>query len=102
MISLYKGKGAKTDGNSYRGISIMQALAKLYSHLVLRLFVDATKSRKLHKRCPSGFQKKHRLKDNIQLPMCAMQVAKAMGRRVVSVFMDLQKAHDHIDRKILM
>lgn len=40
--------------------------------------------------------------DNIQLLMYSMQTAKTMGRSAVIVFVDLEKAYDHIDCTKLM
>lgn len=99
---LYKGKGDKHDMNNYYSILIMPPLVKLYSYLVHHHMLKVTKLRSLHAAYQSGFQKQHHLKDSIQLVMCDIQTAKAMGSSAVVVFIDLEKVYDRIDFTKLM
>ena len=50
-MPLYKGKGARTDPDSYRGISLIHPLGKLMSTLVLNQLEKNAEDLKLRAKC---------------------------------------------------
>lgn len=62
-MPLFK-KGDKQDCSNYRGISLLQPLAKLYTKCVLHRLERVVEQDALRAKEQSGFKKFHKLEDN--------------------------------------
>jgi ribonuclease HI len=97
---LYKGKGATSDPDSYRPISLTSLVVKAMERLVLGRLVKQLES-KLHV-AQCGFRRKHACFDNIYALLTAIrrrwlsrQPTGQQHRRILSaVFLDFSKAFD--------
>lgn len=101
VCPLYKGKGKKEDFNSYRPISIIPAIAKIFENgLTTRLLKFLTSTEALSDR-------QYAYREGRSTTMLAREVvtrilqAREHRREVAVLFCDLSKAFDVADHKIL-
>lgn len=101
IITLYKGKGNKSDPNNYRGLSITSNIAKLFSNILntrLSIFLEPSLNSSQF-----GFRKNFRTSDNIFVLKTIMNKYVHMDKKKVYVaFIDLRKAFDSVWRNGLL
>ena len=96
LLPLWKHKGSKGDPGMYRGISLIHPLGRWFAKCV-ELRFDADSNARFAT-AQGGFRKHHRCEDQCMLLQLLYECAQADRRRVVSVFVDLAKAYDRVDR----
>ena len=97
LITLYKS-GNKMDCGNYRGISIMDTLAKLYdlmilSRLQLWCFID---------KCQAGAQKGRGCLEQIMTLRLIIDFALGKKEKLYVLFVDFSKAYDRVPRQKLI
>ena len=99
IMPLWKHKGSKDDPKTYRGISLIHPLGRLFAKCVeARLESDP---RAAYADAQGGFRKHHRCEDQCLILQMIYECAQADRQRVLSVFVDLEKAYDRVDRNKL-
>ena len=96
MMPLWKHKGSKSDTETYRGISLIHPLGRWFAKCVEQRLDSDSNAR--HATAQGGFRKHHRCEDQCMILQLLYESAQADRRRVVSVFVDLAKAYDRVDR----
>ena len=99
IVPLYKGKGDKRDCGSYRGISLLSVVGKLYGRVLIERVIECTDGAIGGEQC--GFRKGMSCGDQIFAvrQICEKKLEK--HQEVFWAFMDLEKAYDRIDREAL-
>ena len=97
LITLFKS-GNRMDCGNYRGISIMDTLAKVYDKLLLNrltLWSDIDKSQ-------AGAQKNRGCIEQIMTLRLLMDFAKFKKKKLYLLFIDFSKAYDKVPRNKLL
>ena len=97
MVNIFK-KGSRIDCNNYRGISILQALAKLYDLVLSRRFILWYKPRDQQ----AGAQKGRGCEEQILCLRLLIDIARRKKLSLYVTFVDFQKAYDKVDRGKLL
>ena len=95
---IYKNKGDPNDPDSYRGITLVSCLGKVYTAILnnrLNTFAEAVD---LISNCQAGFRKGYSTVDNIFCLYSLIQLYLASGRKLFCTFVDFRKAFDTIWR----
>ena len=99
IAPVWKRKGDPDDATTYRGISVVHPLAKLYALVLLRRLDVAAEARQLHAPEQAGFRRGYRIEDH-QLLLTYLMLSAASGRGPLAVaFLDLEKAYDRVPRR---
>ena len=99
IVPLYKGKGDKFNCNSYRAISLLSVPGKLFARIVIDRVREITQGKIWD--VQSGFMPGKGCADQI---FALQQVVEKFGnarRKVYGAFVDLEKAYDNVDRRVL-
>ena len=101
VTTLYKGKGSKTDANSYRGISLLSCLYKIYTGIIykrLQVWADEIlpPSQFGFRKGKSTIDAAKTLRDNIHL------YVNSSSGKYYACFIDFEKAFDTVDRNLLL
>ena len=99
IVPLYKGKGDKCECSSYRGISLLSVVGKVYGRVLIERIRRGTEEVIGEEQC--GFRKGRGCVDQIFVVRQICEKALAKGMDVFWAFMDLEKAYDRVDRKAL-
>ena len=99
IVPLYKGKGDSCECGSYRGISLLAVVGKLYGRVLIERVVEMTEVAVGEEQC--GFRRGRGCVDQIFAVRQICEKFRAKGREVFVAFMDLEKAYDRIDREAL-
>ena len=98
---LYKGKGEKTDPNSYRGISLLSCVYKCYSAILYNRLSNWVELQKLLPDTQYGFRKGR------STILAAKKLIESTRRGIRSkkryyvCYVDFEKAFDKLDRQLL-
>ena len=99
-VTLYKNKGPKSDGGNYRGISLRSIGGKILARILLnRLITSVSESNLTEAQC--GFRPGH---STIDMMFAVRQVKEKCIEQqmdLYSVFIDLTKAFDTVNREAL-
>ena len=99
IVPLYKGKGDRRECGSYRGISLLSVVGKVYGRVLIERVVESTDEAIGEEQC--GFRRGRGCSDQI---FAVRQICERMlgkNREVFWAFMDLEKAYDRVDREAL-
>ena len=98
-MPLYKGKGDTRECGSYRGISLLSVVGKVYGRVLIERVIECTDGAIGGEQC--GFRKGMSCSDQVFAvrQICEKKLEK--HQEVFWGFMDLEKAYDRIDRKAL-
>src|SRR5215469_5830357 len=99
VVPVYKGRGNKSECGSYRVISMMSVVGKLYGRVVIDRVKNITKG--LVGEEQGGFRKDRRCVDQMFAVKGLCEKYREKGREIYFGFMDLEKAYDRIDREAL-
>ena len=97
VVPLYKGKGDRFACSSFRGISLLSVVGKLYGKVLIRRISDSTEGVICEEQC--GFRRGRGCVDQIFAVRQVCEKYLAKGKEVFWGFMDLEKAYDRIDRE---
>ena len=97
IVPLYKGKGDRLSCGSYRGISLLSVVGKLYGRVLIRRTREGTEGEIREEQ--GGFMRGRGCIDQIFAirQVCEKHLGK--GEEVLFAFMDLEKAYDRITRE---
>uniref|UniRef100_UPI003EB93A31 RNA-directed DNA polymerase n=1 Tax=Klebsiella pneumoniae TaxID=573 RepID=UPI003EB93A31 len=93
------GKGDKYECTSYRGISLLSVVGKVYGRVLIRRVREGTEGVIGDEQC--GFRRGRGCTDQIFAVRQVCEKYLAKGKEVFWAFMDLEKAYDRIDREAL-
>ena len=99
IVPLYKGKGDKYECGSYRGISLLSVVGKLYGRVLINRISSETECAIGEEQC--GFRRGRGCVDQVFAVRQMCEKAIERGKEVVWAFMDLEKAYDRVDRNAL-
>ena len=101
VIPLYK-KGAKTDINNYRPISLLNVFSKIYEKVMKKFLVSFLDSNKILSKAQYGFQRNKSTED--VLIQFSKNIYEQLNKSnsVLSIFIDFSKAFDTVPHKILL
>ena len=99
VVPLYKGKGDKFDCGSFRGISLLSVVGKLYGRILIERVREGTEN--VIGEEQGGFRRGRGCVDQVfaMRQVCEKYLDK--GKDVYWAFMDLEKAYDRVDREAL-
>ena len=100
LVSLYKGKGKKSVCGSYRGITILEAVGKVFARLMLNR-VDEVISSNVIPEAQSGFRPGRGTADMIFSARQLQEKCVEQRMPLYQVFVDLTKAFDTVNRDAL-
>ena len=95
-------KGARQDVNNYRPISIIPAVAKIFERIIYNQLYEYLNVNDLLANCQSGFRSIHSTLTSLLEATNSWSVNIDNGFINGVVFIDLKKAFDTIDHKILL
>lgn len=101
VIPIFK-KGCPTDVNNYRPISLLPAMSKILEKLMYIRVVSFLNQQQFFNKHQFGFRKKHSTSHAIMLMVEEIVKAFNEKRFVLGIFLDLSKAFDTIDHRILL
>lgn len=101
LSAVPKSKGQKDDLDSYRGIAVGNALAKLYSMVLLSRLDRWAEVHGVRARGQAGFRPHRGTADNVFVLSHVTERARHYGRPVYCAFIDFRKAYDSINRDLL-
>lgn len=94
--------GDRSDGKNYRPISITSALAKVAEKLLLSQLNEFLETNEILSTSQFGFRKKVSCHDALLYATESFRIAMDKGDFIACAFLDLSKAFDSLDHKILM
>ena len=96
IVTLYKNKGDRSDCNSYRGISLLSIVGKVYARVALgRLQVLAER---IYPESQCGFRKERSTVDMIFSVRQLQEKCREQQQPLYMAFVDLTKAFDYVSR----
>ena len=94
-------KGDVNDVSNYRGITLINVLAKVYSQLLLNRLTYWTEMYDKITKSQFGFQKRKSIIDCIFILQSVVSKVLSKGQKLYCVFIDYEKCFDKIDRALL-
>ena len=101
LTAIPKPKGDLSNMDDYRGIAVGNALAKLYSTLLMQRMDAWAESHKHRAKGQAGFRRDRSAADNIFVLQHSIERARAHNQVVYCAFIDFQKAYDSVNRDLL-
>ena len=102
IIPIYKGKGSHSALDSYRPISILSPVSKLFEKLLAEQIYNYLESNKLLNAAQFGFRRNLSCELALTTLMENLRNALDSGNDIIAVFLDLSKAFDTIDHVLLL
>ena len=102
ITPIFKNTGKKEDPNNFRPISVLPAPAKLFEKIInsqIRIHIE---SNNLYSDKQFGFRSSLSTKDAIEKVVNFISINQNASRNVVATFVDLRKAFDVVNHKILL
>ena len=99
---IYKNKGEKSDPNSYRGISVLSPVAKLFEKVLAKQITEYLEKNYLFSENQHGFRKGHSCETALHELISYMNVARDKKLTTILLFIDFRKAFDTCDTKLLL
>ena len=100
-IQLYKSKGARTDANNYRGITLIDIICKIYCELINRRIVRHCEEHGFLTEHQNGFRKHRCGAHHLFCMMKSLKILRSMGKQARIFFLDYRKAFDTVPHDIL-
>ena len=99
IVPFWKGKGAKSDCNNYRGITLLSVPGKVFAHVLLQ----RVRTQLLATQRPeqSGFTPGRSTVDRILTLRVLSERRRAFNQPLFAAYVDLKKAFDSVDREAL-
>ncbi|CAF3398890.1 unnamed protein product [Rotaria socialis] len=99
LIRLYKNKGDRTVCGNYRGISLLVVTGKIFSRIILNRIQNVIYKQLLEQQ--AGFRRNKSTIDPIFTLKLIMEKSQEYNKSLFLCFIDIQKAYDSVDRKLL-
>ena len=102
VIPVFKNKGSSLEVSNYRPISLLSNIDKIFEKVVYSRLISFLNQHKIFSKNQFGFRSKHSTND--ALVNITEQIRRALDRSqfACGTFIDLQKAFDTVDHKILL
>ena len=97
IVPLYKGKGERSECASYRGISLLSVVGKVYGRVLIKRIRVGTEDRICDEQ--GGFRRGRGCVDQVFAVRQVCEKYLGRNKEVFWAFMDLEKAYDRIDRE---
>ena len=101
VIPLYK-KGAKSDPNNYRPISLLNVFSKIFEKIMKTKFMTFIKEQNILSPAQFGFQQNVSTEDALTLFSNKLYSQLDKSNSVLSIFIDFTKAFDTVPHSILI
>jgi hypothetical protein len=101
VVPVFKGKGDATVMDNYRGIAVGNALAKLYSLVLLARLDDWAEAGRWRAHGQAGFRAGRGTLDNIFILNHVIEKSRQDRKPVFTAFIDFRKAYDSVNRDLL-
>ena len=98
---IYKNKGDINNPDSYRGITLLSCLGKLFTSIINKRLTAFINSKQIMSEAQAGFRKGYSTTDQIFTLKCIVELFLCQGRRLFCTFVDYSKAFDSINRAML-
>ena len=99
MVPIYKGKGDRRDCGSYRGISLLSIVGKVYGRILVERIRKTSEKRVGEEQ--RGFRRGKGCVDQIFTLKQLNEKYTEGGKELHLAFIDLEKAYDRVDRAAL-
>jgi hypothetical protein len=96
VTPLYKNKGNTEDSNSYRGISVLPPIAKIFEKLLCEQIVSYFEDNLLFSKSQHGFRKNASCETALNILFERWKSILDDGEIILSIFIDFQKAFDYV------
>ena len=94
-------KGDVNDAQNYRGVTLINVIAKVYSQLLLNRLTNWSKKHEKINKNQFGFQQGKSITDCIFILHAIISKVLHSGQKLYCVFIDYEKCFDKIDRSLL-
>ena len=102
ITPIYKGSGPKSELNSYRPISVVSPIAKVFETLIAKRITYYFESNKILHDSQYGFRKGKSCEIALNTMLDQWREKIDKGSLVASIFLDLSKAFDTVDHNLLI
>jgi exonuclease III len=99
IVALYKNKGSKADCGNYRGISLLSIAGKIFARIILNRLITVAEANLPEAQC--GFRPGRSTVDMIFTVRQVQEKCLEQNLDLYSVFIDLTKAFDTVNREAL-
>ena len=99
LIRLFKNKGDKKLCDNYRGISLLPVTSKLFSRVILNRIQYVVDSQLLKEQ--ADFRANRSTVDHVFTLKTVMEKCREFNKLLHMCFIDIQKAYDSVNRKLL-
>ena len=99
VVTLYKGKGAKADPGSYRGIFLLEIAGKILSSVIATRLTDLIDSYLSDSQC--GFRRRRGTNHQIHVLRRLQSEVRKASLPTAAIFVDFEKAFDSPPRQAL-
>ena len=96
MVPLYKGKGDMYECSNFKGISLLSVVGKVYGRVLINRIRDTTEN--VIAEVQGSFRRGRGCTDQIFVVRQICEKYLGKGKDVYFAFLDLEKAHDSVDR----
>ena len=100
IVPIFKG-GESSNAKNYRGITLNNIIAKVYSQVLLNRLTEWTEKYEKISNCQFGYQKGKSTVDCIFILHAIISKVLNSGQKLYSVFIDYEKCFDRINRTFL-
>ena len=101
VIPLHKNKAMDHLVN-YRPISLLMTMSKILEKLVYQRVISFIDKQEILYKSQYGFLNQHSCEQTVQELLAKVLQAKEDGQKTASIFMDLSKAFDTLNHKLLL
>ena len=101
VTPLFKGKGANDNCDNYRGISVLQPIAKVFEHVLAEQIVTFFVTFGLFCSQQHGFRSGHSCETALHSILDKWKCSISLKKIIIALFIDFKKAFDLINPKLL-
>ena len=102
VTPIYKNKGVKTDVNSYRGISVLPPVAKLFEKVLAEQIVCYLNTHSILSTGQHGFRAGHSCETALHQLVSELNTIRDAKQIAMLLFIDFRKAFDLVDSRLLI
>jgi hypothetical protein len=99
LIPLWKKKGSPDDPATYRGVSILAVVGKVFARILAHRLTPHLESQMHDMQC--GFRPDRGVVDQIFVLQQVVRQCRRQGLPAYAAFVDIEKAYDCVDRQML-